>query len=494
MNKKFQVFISSTYRDLKDERIAVAQNVLELNHIPVGMEFFGASDLQQLEFIKAQIDQTDYYVLIIGGKYGSIDPSSGKSYTQLEYEYAVSKGIPVLVFLRAERHSLPIEQRETSGTSIQLLDAFIEGASGNKRIRAEWRNLDELVLQTSNALNKEMNRTASSRVGWVRADTLTSESDQIEIAHLRKQLNEIESQREKFFFNPKDAQSIYDSVEQIVEALKKPDVTPEEKNELRRAASSRLLDLVNLGLQSEASPNLLFNSAVNARRLDMDVAALQLATLSEHLQASYSHKLAVLFSQCKTGSAYEVVEENGLNSLKKLNTPSSQIAENALNKALLLAADSPIPQCEIIYSQIWNICQNMREHLGVEKMLCVLLRSKYSREDRELPEELASLMIDMPILDDFDWKEQSGKTVPSYMVGKIVDCIAFLSPKNWKTVFISNVLEAFSIHQNESLMVTWAESFRRDVLQTAHRTKMLSEVAENLEENLGINLQEFMSL
>ena len=95
MNKKLQVFISSTYKDLIDERQAAVQAVLESGHIPAGMELFKAGNLSQLETIKKWINDSDVYMLILGGRYGSIEPISGKSYTQLEYEYALSKNIPV---------------------------------------------------------------------------------------------------------------------------------------------------------------------------------------------------------------------------------------------------------------------------------------------------------------------------------------------------------------------------------------------------------------
>jgi len=44
MEKKHQVFISSTFRDLIVERQAVLKAVLELGHMPAGMELFPAAD------------------------------------------------------------------------------------------------------------------------------------------------------------------------------------------------------------------------------------------------------------------------------------------------------------------------------------------------------------------------------------------------------------------------------------------------------------------
>ena len=91
MKKKLQIFISSTYKDLQDERQAAVEAILGSNNIPAGMELFKAGNNSQWETIKKWINDSDIYMLILGGRYGSIEPTSKKSYTQLEYEYAISK-------------------------------------------------------------------------------------------------------------------------------------------------------------------------------------------------------------------------------------------------------------------------------------------------------------------------------------------------------------------------------------------------------------------
>ena len=87
--KKLQVFVSSTYLDLKEERQAAVEAILQAGHIPAGMELFTAGDQSQWTVIKRWIDESDVYLLILGGRYGSVDPVTDKSYTQLEFEYAV---------------------------------------------------------------------------------------------------------------------------------------------------------------------------------------------------------------------------------------------------------------------------------------------------------------------------------------------------------------------------------------------------------------------
>ena len=95
MNKKLQVFVSSTYTDLIEERQAAVEAILDAGHIPAGMELFKAGNESQLKTIYKWIDESDVYMLILGGRYGSVESKSGKSYTQLEYEYALNRNIPV---------------------------------------------------------------------------------------------------------------------------------------------------------------------------------------------------------------------------------------------------------------------------------------------------------------------------------------------------------------------------------------------------------------
>ena len=58
MAVKYQVFVSSTYEDLKIERDVVIKAVLEMGHIPVGMEMFSAADDEQWKVIARHIDES----------------------------------------------------------------------------------------------------------------------------------------------------------------------------------------------------------------------------------------------------------------------------------------------------------------------------------------------------------------------------------------------------------------------------------------------------
>lgn len=102
MKKKYQVFISSTFTDLKSERQSAVESILRAGHIPAGMELFSAGSESQLEIIKRWIEDSDIYMLLLGGRYGSLEPKSKLSYTEIEYRYALELEKPVFALIMDE--------------------------------------------------------------------------------------------------------------------------------------------------------------------------------------------------------------------------------------------------------------------------------------------------------------------------------------------------------------------------------------------------------
>jgi hypothetical protein len=91
----YSVFVSSTYEDLREERAEVQKALLKLHCLPIGMEIFGSADEETWEFIKRQVAECDYYVVVIADRYGST-AADGLSYTEKEYDYAREITKPVL--------------------------------------------------------------------------------------------------------------------------------------------------------------------------------------------------------------------------------------------------------------------------------------------------------------------------------------------------------------------------------------------------------------
>lgn len=211
MSAKYQVFVSSTYNDLKDERDLVIKAALEMGHIPVGMEMFSAADEEQWAIIRKQIDQSDYYVVVVAHRYGSIS-ASGISYTEMEYDYAVSLGIPILGFVLAPDVAWPKDKSETGTRVISKLNAF------KTKVKSKpvsfWQNKEDLYGKCSIALMKAFN--AYPREGWVRASTFKDQAASREVVRLSAENAELR-QRIAVLSEKEDEVK---KVDQVIETLK----------------------------------------------------------------------------------------------------------------------------------------------------------------------------------------------------------------------------------------------------------------------------------
>lgn len=183
MEKKYQVFVSSTYEDLQEERKKVMEALLQMNCFPVGMEYFNASDSSQWEVIKSLIRECDYYVLIVAGRYGSIEEESGKSYTQKEFEYAIEQGVPVISFVHKKPELLSgikLEDKEVNREKLELFKSCVK-----KKSCKFWINADELAAQVVLGLNNEIK--IHPRIGLVKADEISSAEANKELLQLKKE-------------------------------------------------------------------------------------------------------------------------------------------------------------------------------------------------------------------------------------------------------------------------------------------------------------------
>lgn len=185
MDKRYQVFVSSTYADLKEERQRVIQALMEMDCIPSGMELFPAADEEQWAFIKRIIDDCDYYLLIIGGRYGSTTPE-GVSYTEKEYDYAIEKGIKVLALLHGSPEEIPMGKSEIDPLLRGRLEAFRDKVAKNRLVRF-WKSANELPGLVALSLSKTIKTYPA--IGWIRANQAAN-------AQLLNELNELRKKKE----------------------------------------------------------------------------------------------------------------------------------------------------------------------------------------------------------------------------------------------------------------------------------------------------------
>jgi len=173
-NKKYQVFVSSTYNDLIEERKSITQTLLECDCIPTGMELFPASNRSQWDLIKKVINESDYYLLVIAGRYGSIgtdDNGNKVGYTEMEYDYAKSIGKPIVVFLHKNRGTLPSEKTEKKYK--KRLEDFIRKVSDNREVRY-WDNSADFGLQKLIIQSMAHLKQTEPAPGWIRGEDVNT--------------------------------------------------------------------------------------------------------------------------------------------------------------------------------------------------------------------------------------------------------------------------------------------------------------------------------
>jgi hypothetical protein len=191
MDKRYQIFVSSTFRDLEKERRAVMQCLLEMNCIPAGMELFPAADDTAWAVITRAIDQSDYYILIVGGRYGSTN-AAGTSYTELEYDYALRARKCILPFYPQNPGMIPQDMAEQDPVARERLVQFCAKV-GMAHHWKYWTTPEDLASKIITALHLAF--TTSPAVGWVRAEYVKTIEDVTRIADLHARVAELETER-----------------------------------------------------------------------------------------------------------------------------------------------------------------------------------------------------------------------------------------------------------------------------------------------------------
>ena len=173
---KYQVFVSSTYTDLHEEREAVIWQILKSRQIPAGMEAFTAAPDRGWDTIRRVIDTSDYYIVVVAGRYGSLD-DQGLSWTEREYDYAHQKGIKTLAFIRNESE-ITADKMEKKPSGQKKLREFIDKIR-NAHLCEQWNNKEDLgalVAQALNSVIRDDEDEGSSPAGWYRGDVISQAS------------------------------------------------------------------------------------------------------------------------------------------------------------------------------------------------------------------------------------------------------------------------------------------------------------------------------
>ncbi len=233
--RKLQIFLSSTYEDLIGDRLTAMEAVLASGHVPATMEQFSPGDETAWEKIQRWIDESDAFILILGGRYGSLEPPSGKSYMHLEYEYALSKRKPFFSLVISDTHleerikerGLSVDERENSEKYKQFRELVKQKHCGfwndKKDIRAaifqkvpEWAQREDLT-------------------GWIRAEDAVSTESVNELASLSMENREL---REKLkTFENRTGNTFDDMIREIITGPESVFSKPEQLAYLQRQAA-----------------------------------------------------------------------------------------------------------------------------------------------------------------------------------------------------------------------------------------------------------------
>jgi hypothetical protein len=193
---RHQVFVSSTYVDLRDERQAIIQALLELECIPAGMEMFVATDEDQWGLIREVINLSDYYLVVVGARYGHVTDEA-ISYTEKEYNYALDSGKPIIAFVHGDPGSVAHDKTDKDPDKEKKLEDFRkrirDGSDGKRRNVGEFKTADELAAKVSRAMSRAIKTYPG--VGWVRGDQAMTVETQQEIIDLKQKINALESEK-----------------------------------------------------------------------------------------------------------------------------------------------------------------------------------------------------------------------------------------------------------------------------------------------------------
>ncbi len=303
MKRKFSVFISSTYDDLKEQRQALMGVALENNFIPVGMEQFHAAPASQWDVITKMIDECDFYLLVIGGRYGSIDEEAGISYTEKEYNYAKTKGLPVLVLIK-ESSAITESEQDTGDekydkyTKMRKLEEFRNRVKNDENTVDFFTDINSLKYKASPTFSNAINYAAEN-AGWVRyrdiVDVINEEAEVRNKANAeigenqQKLLEEMKEMLSQFGIRLNDIENNQLTWEEI------PEVTSEDIKKLFRVENETLIventetDKPVVG-QDDVGHIPIDSAFLLVYAADGDGQIIKIQTLSSPIQISTSGK------------------------------------------------------------------------------------------------------------------------------------------------------------------------------------------------------------
>jgi len=228
LRKKLQVFVSSTYEDLKSDRQAAVSAILKAGHIPAGMELFTSCDKSQMDTIRRWIDESDVYMLILGGRYGSVEPKTEVSYTELEYDYALEQDKPLFAVVindnALEARVMEVGTHLMEKENPKLLSMFRDKVLSNiSSFFSDDKDIKLCVYESLSDFAK--NRDLK---GWVSSEeVVNSQSLLDEITRLNKENDNLKQKldnAEQKLAKPSKVKGFEDEFDELIDLLKATEI------------------------------------------------------------------------------------------------------------------------------------------------------------------------------------------------------------------------------------------------------------------------------
>jgi hypothetical protein len=146
-----RIMISSTALDLPEHRKQARDACERMSMFPLVMEQMPASPIAALAASREFVERADFYLGIFAFRYGFIPAGEDKSITELEYERAVARGIPVFIFIAHDQHPLVAADIEMGAGAPKLL-ALKERVRKAHGVRT-FRSAEELRAEIIHALS-----------------------------------------------------------------------------------------------------------------------------------------------------------------------------------------------------------------------------------------------------------------------------------------------------------------------------------------------------
>ncbi len=193
VNKRYQVYISTTYPDMQSARQALMLPMLDLGLMPMGMDMHSSESHNLMPVVQRMIDDSDYFVILLGGRYGTLSPL-GLSYTHREYIFAATKRKPVVSFIHDDPLNLPPDVREPSREGQVRRDDFARLLE-NKTLSFRWRDESELAARVAKVMPDVMRQYPAP--GWMQAGAMAGAGDTRNQVLVRR-VAELEKEREEW--------------------------------------------------------------------------------------------------------------------------------------------------------------------------------------------------------------------------------------------------------------------------------------------------------